>query len=333
MISRRTFLASTAAAASPLSAVPSKKPNIVFILCDDLGYGDLGRYGSSIRTPNLDRLASEGMRFLNFDSADPVCSPSRAALLTGRYPTRVGVPRVFFPQDTDGLDLGETTLANVAKAQGYKTACFGKWHLGRTVQYLPTSRGFDHYFGIPYSNDMNPRPLLDGTQVVEEPSQPGNVDPALYRTRHAIHSLLGWISVLLYLPHTFPHIPLAASDRFRGKSSQGLYGDVVEELDWSVGEVLKELKRQGLENNTLVMFSSDNGPWYQGSPGKLRGRKTTTYEGGVREPFIARWPGRIPAGKVSDAVASMLDISPRSLARWAEHCRRSRWTASISGPF
>jgi arylsulfatase len=310
MISRRTFLAATAAAASLPALPPDKKPNIVFILCDDLGYGDLECYGSTIRTPNLNRLAQEGIRFTNFDSADPVCSPSRAALLTGRYPTRVGVPRVFFPQDTNGLELGETTLANVAKAQGYKTACFGKWHLGRPEPYLPTNRGFDQYFGIPYSNDMNPRVLLDGTKVVEETA---NLDTLTQRyTEHATKFIRDSAGspFFLYFPHTFPHIPLGVSDRFRGKSSQGLYGDVVEEIDWSVGEVLAELKRQGLERDTLVMFSSDNGPWYQGSPGKLRGRKTTTYEGGVREPFVARWPGHIPAGKTSDAVASMLDIFP-----------------------
>lgn len=309
MLTRRSFLATTAAAAY-LRSAPTKKPNIVFILCDDLGYGDLGCYGSSIRTPNLDRLAAAGMRFTNFDSADPVCSPSRAALLTGRYPTRVGVPRVFFPQDTGGLNLDETTLADVARAQGYKTTCIGKWHLGRPEPYLPTNRGFDHYFGIPYSNDMNPRPLLEDTKVIEEPAK---LDTLTQRYTGRATKFIRESAAspfFLYLPHTFPHIPLGVSDRFRGKSSQGLYGDVIEELDWSVGEIVRELKSSGLERDTLVMFSSDNGPWYQGSPGKLRGRKTTTYEGGVREPFIACWPGKIPAGRVSDAVTSMLDVFP-----------------------
>jgi arylsulfatase len=311
MMTRRSFLASaTAAAATPLCAAPAKKPNIVFIYFDDLGYGDLGCYGSTIRTPNIDKLATEGIRFTNLDSADPVCSPSRAALLTGRYPTRVGVPRVLFPKDTGGLNLDEKTLANVAKEQGYKTACVGKWHLGRPEQYLPTSRGFDSYFGIPYSNDMTPRVLLEGTKVVEQTATLETLtqrytDRALKFIRESAGS-----PFFLYFPHTFPHIPLGASDRFRGKSSQGLYGDVLEELDWSVGEVLQELKRQNLERDTLVMVSSDNGPWYQGSPGKLRGRKATTYEGGVREPFIARWPGKIPKGRQSDTVASMLDVFP-----------------------
>ncbi|HWC00247.1 MAG TPA: sulfatase [Bryobacteraceae bacterium] len=310
-MNRRTFLSSLgAAAAMPLAAAPSPPPNIVFIFCDDLGYGDLGCYGSKIRTPNLDRMASEGMRFTNFCSADPVCSPSRAALLTGRYPTRVGVPRVLFPRDTAGLSLDETTLANVLKARGYRTACIGKWHLGHTPQYLPTSRGFDSYLGIPYSNDMSPRPLLRNTEVVE---QTATLETLTQRyTAEAVKFLQESRSspFFLYMPHTFPHIPLAASERFRGKSAEGLYGDVVEEVDWSVGEVLRALQQNGQERNTLVMFSSDNGPWFQGSPGKLRGRKGTTYEGGIREPFLARWPGKIPKGRVSDALGSLMDVFP-----------------------
>ena len=286
------------------------KPNIVFIFCDDLGYGDLECYGSQIHTPNLNRLASEGMRFSNFCSADPVCSPSRAALLTGRYPTRVGVPRVFFPQDKGGLNLDETTLANLLKDRGYKTACVGKWHLGRPNEYMPTKRGFDEYFGIPYSNDMTPRVLMRNLEVIEDPA---NLETLTQRyTKVATDFIAGSKNdpFFLYMPHTFPHIPLAASSRFRGKSPLGIFGDVVMELDWSVGEVVRTLREQGLEENTLIMFSSDNGPWYQGSPGKLRGRKNSTYEGGIREPFIARWPGRIPASKTSNALASMMDVFP-----------------------
>jgi arylsulfatase A len=310
-VTRRQFItATTAAITSQAFGAVSKPPNIVFILCDDLGYGDLGSYGSRVHTPNLDRMAAEGVRFTNFCSADPVCSPSRAALLTGRYPTRVGVPRVFFPQDQGGLNLDETTMANMLKARQYKTMCIGKWHLGRPEQYLPTHRGFDEYFGIPYSNDMNPRVLLHNTEVVEETADLDTLTPRY--TEQAVKFIEDSKSTpfFLYMPHTYPHIPLGASSKFRGKSEEGLYGDVIQELDWSVGEVLKALKKNGLENNTLVMFSSDNGPWYQGSPGKLRGRKNTTYEGGVREPFIARWPGQIRPGRVSNALASMLDIFP-----------------------
>ncbi len=306
-MTRRDFIVT---AAAPLLAAPTQPPNIVFILCDDLGFGDLGCYGSKIRTPNLDRLASEGARFTNFCSADPVCSPSRAALLTGRYPTRVGVPRVLFPQDENGLNLDETTLANMLKARGYKTVCIGKWHLGRPAAYLPTSRGFDEYFGIPYSNDMTPRVLMHNTEVIEEPAVLESLTSRYTTEATKFVSAQKASPFFLYMPHTFPHIPLAASARFRGKSAEGLYGDVVEEIDWSVGEVLRTLREHGLDNNTLIMFSSDNGPWYQGSPGKLRGRKNTTYEGGVREPFIARWTGHIPPGRVVNALASMMDVVP-----------------------
>ena len=310
-MTRRRFLASAAAAVgSPLGRAAEQPPNVVFILCDDLGYGDLGCYGSRIRTPNLDRMAAEGVRFTNFCSADPVCSPSRAALLTGRYPTRVGVPRVLFPQDTGGLDLDETTLADALKKRAYRTMCIGKWHLGRPPGYLPTSRGFDAYFGIPYSNDMSPRVLMRNTQVIEETTDLQSLTRRYTEeAQRFIESARGG-PFFLYLPHTFPHIPLAASPRFRGKSAEGLYGDVVEEVDWSVGEILRTLAGNGLDRNTLVMFSSDNGPWYQGSPGKLRGRKNTTYEGGVREPFLARWTGAIPTGRTSNALASMMDIFP-----------------------
>jgi arylsulfatase A len=311
MMNRRTFLATSAAAiAARTTAATPKHPNVIMILCDDLGYGDLGCYGSKIRTPNLDRMAAEGVRFTNFCSADPVCSPSRAALLTGRYPTRVGVPRVLFPPDQGGLNLDETTMANMLKTQSYKTMCIGKWHLGRLDEYLPTSRGFDEYFGIPYSNDMVPRVLLHNTEVVEQTAALETLTPRY--TEQAVKFIGANKSTpfFLYLPHTYPHIPLGASERFRGKSAEGLYGDVVEELDLSVGQILGALKQNGVEQNTLVMFSSDNGPWYLGSPGRLRGRKNTTYEGGVREPFIARWPGQIPKGRVCGGLGSMMDIFP-----------------------
>jgi arylsulfatase len=310
-MTRRDFLATAGVAAGRrLHGAPARTPNIVFILCDDLGYGDLGVYGSKIRTPHFDRLASEGVRFTNFCSADPVCSPSRAALLTGRYPTRVGVPRVLFPEDTNGLNLDETTLANVLKGRGYRTMCIGKWHLGRPQAYLPTNRGFDEYFGIPYSNDMTPRVLMHNTDVVEQTADLSTLTARYTEQARKFIAQSKGSPFFLYMPHTFPHIPLEASERFRGKSAEGLYGDVVEEIDWSVGQVVEALKQNGLEENTLVMCSSDNGPWYQGSPGKLRGRKATTYEGGVREPFIACWNGRIPKGRVCDGLASMMDVFP-----------------------
>jgi arylsulfatase len=305
-MTRRAFLASTAAT---LVAQP-RPANIIFIYCDDLGYGDLGVYGSHIRTPNLDRMAAEGVRFTQFYSANPVCSPSRAALLTGRYPTRVGVPRVLNPNDTTGLALSETTMAQMLKDTGYRTMCIGKWHLGHHTEYLPTARGFDEYFGIPYSNDMNPRPLLHNTEKIEEPANLETLTPRYTEQAVRFIERSAGSPFFLYMPHTFPHIPLAASPRFRGKSPLGLYGDVVEELDWSVGEVFSTLRRTGLDSNTLVMFSSDNGPWYQGSAGALRGRKGSTYEGGVREPFLARFPGRIPQGLVCQGVAGTVDILP-----------------------
>jgi arylsulfatase len=283
---------------------------VVLIYADDLGYGDLHVYGSALSTPNIDKLAAQGVRFTNWTSANPVCSPSRASLLTGRYPTRVGVPRVFFPQDKTGLNLDEQTLADLLKARGYKTQCVGKWHLGVTPEYLPTQRGFDHYLGIPYSNDMTPRVLMRDTAVVEQEADLHSLtrkytDEATKFIRDSKGS-----PFFLYFPHTFPHIPLGASEKFAGKSPLGIYGDVLAELDWSVGQVLRALEETGAAKNTLVIFSSDNGPWYQGSSGRLRGRKGETWEGGVREPFIVSMPGRIPKGKVSAAVGSMLDVAP-----------------------
>jgi arylsulfatase len=306
---RRHFLSAASLAPFAAAAAPPP-PNVLLIFCDDLGYGDLGAYGGKIPTPHLDRLASEGVRFTNFYSANPVCSPSRASLLTGRYPTRVGVPRVLFPPDPGGLNEDEQTLAALLKSRGYRTGCVGKWHLGRPEKYLPTSRGFDSYYGIPYSNDMNPPCILRNTTVEVERADMNTLSP-LY-SQEAVKFLRQKSDrpFFLYFPHTFPHIPLGASDRFRGKSAQGLYGDVIQELDWTVGELLKTLRETGAERNTLVLFSSDNGPWYEGSPGILRGRKGMTWEGGVRVPFLARWPGRIPKGRVVDGIASALDVVP-----------------------
>jgi arylsulfatase len=321
MATRRDFL--RALPGATLARGAGAPPNVIIIYCDDLGYGDTGVYGGVIPTPHIDGLAAEGARFTQHLSANPVCSPSRAALLTGRYPTRVQVPMVLFPDSKTGLPDSETTLAQALKAKGYRTYCVGKWHLGHLPEFLPPRRGFDGYFGIPYSNDMSPTtspnpnranwpptPLIQDEKTIEnEPDQRFLIPRYTKAALDFIERAKGG-PFFLYMPHTFPHIPLAASPKFRGKSPQGLYGDVIMELDWSVGEIMAALKRLGLDNNTLVLFSSDNGPWFQGSPGRLRGRKTTTLEGGVRVPFLARMPGRIPPGTVCHSLTSMMDIVP-----------------------
>lgn len=310
------------------SAVAQDRPNIVIIWADDLGYGDLGVYGHpTIQTPNLDRMAHEGMKFTQFYAADPRCTMSRAALLTGRYPVRTGVSGVFFAHDSTGMSPDEITIADALKEQGYATTAIGKWHLGHLNEYLPTNQGFDSYFGIPYSNDMSykprrpyfpPLPLMEDEQIIEQP-----VDQATL-TRRYTERAVSFIQqnadqpFFIYLSHTFPHVPLFASEQFHGKSSRGLYGDVVEEIDWSTGEILAELKAQGVAENTLVIFTSDNGPWLSygeegGSAGLLRGGKGYTWEGGMRVPGIAWWPGKIPPGQVSKAVASTIDLFTTSL--------------------
>ncbi|MCX6591280.1 MAG: sulfatase [Acidobacteria bacterium] len=326
-LTRRDLFKSTLAAPLLAPAATTKPPNIVLIYCDDLGYGDLGCYGSAIKTPNLDRMAAEGVRFTQFYSANPVCSPSRAALLTGRYPTRVSVPRVLFPTDKTGLPDSETTIAQMLKPQGYKTMCIGKWHLGHLPQFLPTNRGFDNYFGIPYSNDMSPRWLMQDTQVIEQQATLETLTPRYTEQAVQFIERSQGNPFFLYMPHTYPHIPLGASPKFRGKSPQGIYGDVVQELDWSVGQILDTLKKRNLDRDTLVMFSSDNGPWFQGSPGKLRGRKGMTWEGGVREPFIARFPGRIPRGITQAGVSGTIDILPTI----AQMCGASKPAQPLDG--
>jgi arylsulfatase len=314
---RREFLKTTgamlagAAIGSRLewAMAADSKPNVVLIFCDDMGYGDIGSFGSSIPTPHIDSIAEEGVRFTHF-SASPLCSPSRAGLMTGRYSTRVGVPNVL-KSDSEGLELSETTMADIFKSRGYKTMCIGKWHLGDKPGYLPTSRGFDEYYGIPYSNDIEPVKLMHNTETIEFPVVQETLTPRY--TEQALKFIEGSKDgpFFLYLPHTFPHTPLAASGKHKSKTGMGLYADVVAELDWSVGEILSALKKYGLEDNTLVIFTSDNGPASgEGSTGGLRGRKGSTYEGGVREPFAAKWPGHIPEGKVANGVAAAIDLLP-----------------------
>lgn len=311
-VQRRAFLKGTAAALA--TGFPARSqgrpPNIVLMFADNLGYGDLGCYGSIIRTPNLDKLAAEGIRFTHAYSASPICSPARAALLTGRYPPRAGMPGLVFSDSVFGLPDSEITLAQILKKSGYKTACIGKWHLGHTPRSLPVKRGFDEYFGLPYSADMTPLPLMRGTEVIEEPA-----NLAMLTSRYTGEALKFIDQArngpfFLYIPHTAPHPPQAASPKFRGKSPAGIYGDMVEEMDWSVGQVLDRLEMHRLTENTIVLFASDNGPMNLGSSGLLRGSIGSSFEGGVRIPFIASMPGRIPKGRVSQAVVSMMDVMP-----------------------
>lgn len=303
-------LAAQRVVARPPRSPSRDQPNIILIYGDDLGYGDLGCYGSAIPTPNLNAMAADGVLFRQFCSASPVCSPARAALLTGRYPIRVGVPDVLHPDSTTGLSLSETTLADTLKAAGYATMCIGKWHLGSLAKYMPTQRGFDEFFGLPYSNDMSPLPLLQNATVIEEPANLSTLTQRYTAQAVSFITRSRDTPFFLYMPHTFPHIPLAASPAFQGKSGLGLYGDTVQEIDWSVGEILRALQSNALDDNTLVMFSSDHGPWFEGSAGRLHGRKGETWEGGVRVPFLARFPRRIPAGRVATAFASAMDILP-----------------------
>ncbi len=322
LVSRNLVVLVIAVIVWPLadSVSAQRRPNIIFIYADDMGYGDLGCYGAkAIKTPNIDRMAAEGLRLTSFYSVSPICTPSRAALMTGRYAARMGIDQmhlanVLFPNDKTGLPQAETTIARALKEKGYKTACIGKWHLGRVSPHRAIDHGFDYYFGIPYSNDMTPTPIVRNDDVVEEPANQDTL------TRRYTEEAVSFIErakaqpFFLYLAHNMPHIPLHASERFRGKSAGGLYGDVIEELDWGVGEVLNALKRFDLDRDTIVFFSSDNGPWYQGSAGPLRGRKGWTYDGGVREPGIVRWPERIQSGRVSDEPVATIDFFPTALA-------------------
>lgn len=296
-----------------------ERPNFVIIFADDLGYGDVGSFGATdIRTPHLDQMAAEGLRFASFYSVSPVCSPSRAGLLTGRYPIRMGIHEVFFPESWTGIDADEVTLAEALREQGYVTGHVGKWHLGHYYPYLPLQNGFDEYFGIPYSNDMAGVVYLRGNEVEEL-----NVDQR-YTTRRYTEESLDFIErhrdepFLLYLAHSMPHVPLYVSPEFEGRSARGLYGDVIEEIDWSVGQILEKLDELGLAGRTLVVFTSDNGPWlvmedHGGSAGILREGKQFTFEGGMRVPTIARWTGQVAPGRTYERLATMMDWFPTML--------------------
>ena len=294
----------------------NSKPNFIILFADDMGYGDWTRGGHpTIRTPNLNRMADEGVHLTRFYSGNPVCSPSRSALLTGRNNIRTGVIQVFFLGNGRGMSQDEITIADMLKPLGYETACIGKWHLGSTYEYRPLRQGFDYYYGILYSNDMYNPDIFRNDERIEHPTDQTTL------TKRYTGEAVKFIErskdkpFFLYLPYTMPHVPLFASDKFLDTSRRGLYGDVIEEIDGSVGQIIKTLKRNGLDDNTLVFFTSDNGPWITkdlegGSPGQLRGAKGDTWEGGMREPTVAWWPGRLPAGRVCMDVGSVLDFFP-----------------------
>ena len=312
-------------------ARPAELPNIVIIFTDDQGYADVGCFGAKgFTTPNIDRLAREGRRFTDFHVASPVCSASRAALLTGCYPPRVGIQGALPPRSRIGLNPDETTLAELVKQKGYATAMFGKWHLGDVPELLPVHHGFDEYLGLPYSNDMWPRhpeakpasypplPMIEGDRVIKSGLDDADQNELTTRyTERAVDFIARHKDgpFFLYLAHNMPHVPLHVSDKFRGKSAQGLYGDVIEEIDWSVGEVMRALDEHGLAEKTLVIFTSDNGPWlsygeHAGSAGPLREGKGTCWEGGTREPCVMRWPGKIPANTECRDMLMTIDIFP-----------------------
>jgi len=331
----------------PSPDLTGSRPNVVLINADDLGYGDLSCYGSqAIHTPNIDRLAQEGVRFTDFHACDAVCTPSRAGLLTGRYPARMMLDTPLQPgsqplgrramirlgylagrlglidlatrSPAGGLHEAEITLAEALSAGGYRTGMVGNWHLGdfsADPRLNPVRHGFDSFFGVPYSNDMHPFPLYRNQEVVEPDVPDQSVLTGLY-TGEAVDFIgaSGPEPFFLYLAHTFPHRPLSASEGFVGSSAAGVYGDAVQEIDWSVGRILEALEASGVAESTLIFFTSDNGPWYQGSPGSFRGRKGQSFEGGHRVPLVARAPGRVPSGSVCDAPAINLDLFPTCLA-------------------
>jgi arylsulfatase A len=328
----------------PLHAADGSRPNFVVVFADDQGYQDLGCFGSpDIETPNIDSMAKEGVRFTNFYVSQAVCSASRTSLLTGCYNVRLGILGALGPKSKIGINPDEMTIAEVLKQRGYSTAIFGKWHLGHHEKFLPLQNGFDEYFGLPYSNDMWPYhpnvlnlpmeerlkrwphlPLVEGNKTVKLPVTPEDqTQLTTWYTEHAVKFIEQNKDnpFFLYVPHSMPHVPLYVSDKFKGKSKRGLYGDVIMEIDWSVGQILETLKKNGLDENTMVIYTSDNGPWlsygnHGGSALPLREGKGTMWDGGCREPFVARWPGKIPAGLESKEVAATIDILP-TLAKLA----------------
>ncbi len=323
------------------TAIKTATPNIILILMDDLGYGDIGRNGANqYETPNLNRMANQGMQFTWYYCPQAVSSASRAGLMTGCYPNRVGIAGALFPYSTIGINSEETTIAEMLKTKGYHTGIIGKWHLGYQTEFLPLQHGFDEYYGIPYSNDMWPvdfdgvpihlkdttsnkmkhpvLPLIEGNDKVGEiPDLAGQDKLTTDYTERAVKFIDNNKDTpfFLYLPHTMVHIPLGVSEKFRGKSKQGMYGDVMMEVDWSIGEIMKAVERNGLDKNTLIIFTSDNGPWlnfgnHAGTTGGLREGKGTSWEGGQRVPCIMRWPGKIPEGEICNRLASSIDILP-----------------------
>jgi arylsulfatase A-like enzyme len=324
--------------AGPGWAAAERLPNFVIVFIDDMGYADIGPFGAEgYSTPNLDSMAKEGRVFTDFYVTQAVCSASRAGLLTGCYNVRVGILGALGPKATHGINASEVTLAEIVKEKGYATACFGKWHLGHHPKFLPTSNGFDEYFGLPYSNDMWPYhpgvaqmpmeerlkrwphlPLVEGTRIID--TEVTGPEQTLLTTRYAEHAV-DFITrnkerpFLLYLPHSMVHVPLYVSEKFRGKSRRGLFGDVVMEIDWSVGQILDTLRKNELDDNTMVIFTADNGPWlsygdHAGSAGPLREGKGTMFDGGCREPTLMWWPGKIPAGTVCRVPAMTIDVLP-----------------------
>lgn len=334
-LSRRQFMAATGAGLAACSLPrraracprdPRDRPNFIVIFVDDCGYRDVGCFGAEgYETPHLDRMAAEGVRFTDFYAAAASCTPSRASLMTGCYPARIGLPNVLNHTANIGLHEDETTIAEVLKSRGYATACYGKWHLGHHPKFLPTRHGFDEYFGLPYSNDMWPRhptndtfpplPLIEDEETVQY--NPDQRQLTTWYTRRTIDFITAHKDepFLVYLAHTMAHVPLHVSDKFAGRSKLGPYGDVLMELDWSVGQVLSTVRSLGLDDNTLVVFTSDNGPWlsygdHAGCALPLREGKGTTFDGGQRVPFIAWWPGQISADSVCRDVAATFDLLP-----------------------